>query len=208
MELAVRTVNNNHEMIKEYFDKVGAEITKYIIAREFGKKKKKEHYHYYYQLKGATIKPDSLKRGLRRLFQKEYKVKGKNYYVKTIRDVFKYNVYITKDGDYKQEGFTEEELNEYEELNQEIEYDKQLPLYQKLYNRIKKDYIESDKPEEKSQQLNILCNNKRWIIKKILLIYKDWEKLPPARNQMIQFVNYIQLHEIGEDIVIENYGIE
>lgn len=198
MEVAVRTLNNDIELIKKHLEKSKLKTSRILVNREFGKENKNEHYHYYIEISHGMQKDESICKGIRRILYKHY---GKtNYYVGKVRDKFKAQVYNTKDGEivYK-EGYSDDELNELISANEEIEKDKALPIYQKLYNRI------YDIAFNDEQSLNQLCMDKRWIVKRILEIYKSWDKPPPTRSNMFQYVNYIMSKADLEDMVVESY---
>lgn len=198
MEISVRTVTNMLDNILDYLKKKDIKITKYLCGKEYGKKNKNEHYHYHLELASGSIKEDSICKGIRRLLHKYYN--SKNFYVKKVKDSIKHQLYVTKDGEYTHSGYTKEEIESLDEQNQEIEYDKELPIYEKLWNRIN----ELDTDEHKGY----LAIDKRWIIKQILIIYQSWNKPPPSKTSMFQYVCYIQQKSgVDIDVIIGNYNI-
>ena len=163
MEISVRTVENNLELLLNYFAKKGITLSKYICGKEFGTKNNGEHYHYHLVISKCKNKIESLMTSIRRLLYKFYK--SKNFYVKQVKDTTKHELYVTKDGDYQSDGYSTDELEELDKKNSQIDYDKQLPVYQKLYNRLNNgDY---DEP------LAVRALDKRLLVKEILIIYKE-----------------------------------
>ena len=134
MEITLRTKENDLDLIKKYLEKSKIKTCKILVSREYGTENGKEHFHYYIEVTHGNQKEESILRGIRRcLFNKYKKV---DYYVKKVKDRNKLLVYITKDGDIvNKENFTEDELMELQQQNEIIEKDKQLPVYQKLYNK-------------------------------------------------------------------------
>lgn len=205
MELSIRTVDNNQQLLLEYFEANEVKLSKYLIGKEFGKKNKNEHYHYHIVVTGCKITFDSLKTAIRRKLYNYYNCK--NYYVKEVKDTEKHELYVTKDGEYTSYGYTEEEINKLDEKNGKINWDKSLPVYQKVYNRIK------DRHDAELQNvgcdvypLNHYAMDKRWLIKEILTIHKEWDACPPTKTDMFRYINYVQIKECDIDIAAENYN--
>lgn len=195
MQISIRTLEDNLDIIKKYLEKNKITLFRYLVSTEKGTKNKNEHRHYHLEISHAKQDIKTVMRGIRRVLQNYYK--SKNYYVKAVKDEHDHLVYITKDGEYYQQGYTEEELEKLAEENEEIEADKQLPVYQKLYNRICSGLLDIE--------MESMCLDKRWIIKQIILIYKEWNKPPPPKSLMFQYVNFVQSKHIDIDIVVENY---
>lgn len=196
MELSIRTVENNHQLLFNYFEANGVTVQKYLIGKEFGKKNKNEHYHYHLVITKCKITMDSLKTAIRRKLQNYYNCK--NYYVKTVRDATKHELYVTKGGEYQHSGYSEKEIEELDKKNGEIDYDKSLPVYQKVYNRLVNSY-------DGTEPLSSNVMNKRWLVRKILEIFKDWDACPPSKTDMFRYMNFIQIKECDIDIAVENY---
>lgn len=195
MEISVRTVENNLEIILNYLAKKGIKLAKYICGKEYGTKNQGEHYHYHLVVGKCKLKIESLMTNIRRLLYKYYNCK--NYYVKQVKDTTKHELYVTKDGDYQSDGYSSEELEILDKKNGEIDYDKSLPVYQKLYNR-----LNSEKYDE---PLAVRALDKRLLIKEILVIYKEWNVCPPTLTEMFRYYNYILIQEDLLTISVENY---
>jgi hypothetical protein len=196
MEISIRTVDNNQSIIFEYFEANEVKLSKYLIGKEVGKKNKNEHFHYHLVVTKCKIKEDSLRTAIRRLLYNYYKCK--NYYVKTVNDTEKHELYVTKDGNYVHSGYTEKEIEELDRKNGEINYDKSLPVYQKVYNRLVAKY-------DGNESLGSNAMDKRWCISQILTIFKEWDACPPSKTDMFRYINFIQIKECDLDVAIENY---
>lgn len=195
MEISVRTVKNNLEILKDYFAKKGIKVSKYICGKEYGTKNEGEHYHYHLVISKCKLKIESLMTNIRRLLYKYYNCK--NYYVKQVKNTEKHELYCTKDGDYESEGYSSEELESLDKKNGDIEYDKSLPIYQKLYNRLNN--------AECNEPLAVRALDKRLLITEILNIYKQWNVCPPTSSAMFMYYNYILLKEDLLTVAVENY---
>lgn len=195
MEISVRTVENNLKLLLEYFTKKTIKITKYICAKEFGDKNKGEHYHYHFVVSQCKIKLKSLMTDIRRFLYKLYNCK--NYYVKEVQDTEKHELYVTKDGEYESDGYTSDELENLDNKNSKINYDKSLPIYKKIYDRLCN--MDLDDP------LRVIALDKRLLIKYILQIYIDWNACPPTKSDMFRYINYILIKVDLVDISVDNY---
>ncbi len=205
MELSIRTVENNHQLLFEYFEANEVKCSKYLIGKEIGKKNRNEHYHYHLVITSCKTTYDSLKTAIRRKLYKYYNCK--NYYVKEVKDSEKHELYVTKDGEYTHKGYSEEEINKLDEKNGKINWDKSLPVYQKIYNRMKerheKDVLDAS---FSVYPLSHYAMDKRWLIREILTIMKEWDACAPTKTDMFRYYNYIQLKECDIDIAVENYN--
>lgn len=201
MHLSIRTLENNLEDIKKYLDKNSINISSYIVAREYGKQNGHEHYHYHIETddEKAKINDDSIRRGLRRILFKYYN--KKNYYVKNVKDIEKHKIYVTKDGDIVETNIKKEDIEALYDINEEIEKDKQLPVYIKLYNRVKEKSINN----KIKHSMNEISLNRRLIIRYYLEIYMEWGKAPPSKSLMFTYCNFFQLKEGHMESVIEQY---
>jgi sulfur relay (sulfurtransferase) DsrC/TusE family protein len=201
MDLSIRTLENNFEDIKKYLEKNLIKITSHIVCREYGKQNGHEHYHYHIETDNqkAKINSESTRRGIRRMLFKYYN--KKNYYVKAVKDIEKHKIYVSKDGDIVHTSFKKEDIEALYDINEEIEKDKQLPVYIKLYNRIKEKVVK----EKIKHSMNEIALNRRLIIKYILDIYMEWGKAPPSKSLMFTYVNFFQLKEGYTDVVVEQY---
>lgn len=195
MELSVRTVEKNLDLILNYFVKKGIKLSKYICGKEFGTKNAGEHYHYHLVITKYKGKIESLMTSIRRKLYKFYN--NKNFYVKQVKDTTKHELYVTKDGDYESEGYSDEELESLDKQNGAIDYDKQLPVYQKLYNRLNSSIY--DEP------LAVRALDKRLLIEEILTIYKEWNVCPPTKSDMFRYINYILIQQDLISVSVENY---
>lgn len=195
MQISVRTVENNLKILLELFAKKGIKLLKYICGKEVGKTNKNEHFHYHFVVDKCKITADSLKTSIRRFLYNFYKCK--NFYVKDVKDTEKHELYVTKDGDYESDGYSSDELELIDEKNSKINYDKSLPVYQKVYNVLSK--------KEFDHPLREHCIDRRWLISQILKIHLDWDACPPTKTDMFRYINYVLLKEDLQDICVENY---
>ncbi len=197
MEISVRTVKNNLEILKDYFAKKGIKIVKYIMGKEFGDKNKNEHYHYHFVVNNCKIKLKSLMTDIRRYLYKFYNCK--NFYVKEVQNTEKHELYVTKDGSYESDGYSSDELESLDAKNSKINYDKSLPVYQKVYNRLQQRLLDAD------MSLAEYALDKRQLIKEILHIHDEWNACPPTKTDMFRYINYVYIKEGLFDVSVENY---
>lgn len=191
-DISIRTVKNNIAVIRNMLISKGVNIVKLLVTREVGSVNENEHFHYHLTVESLN-KIETVMKDIRKVLKEIYK--NKSYYVKKVRDRMKHLIYITKDGDITENiGYTQEQLDELEEKNEEIEKDKLKPLYQKLY-----DYV-IEETTDKSMLVD-----RRFIIRLIIQKFKQWDKLPPNRTAMYQYLNYIQMKTDLSDIVVEQY---
>lgn len=195
MQISVRTVKNNLKLLIDYFSKKDIKLSKYICGKEFGDKNKNEHYHYHFVVSQCKIKLKSLMTDIRRFLYKTYNCK--NFYVKEVKNTESHELYVTKDGDYESDGYTSDELEALDEKNSKINYDKSLPVYQKVYNRLMKKEFEIP--------LSQLALDKRKLIKEVLLIHDEWNACPPTKTDMFRYINYVYIKEGLFDVSVENY---
>lgn len=191
-DISIRTVKNNITKIRNMLLASGVHINRFLVTREIGHVNENEHFHYH--LSVTSVKEiTTVMKYIRQMLKELYK--NKSYYVKKVKDIMKHLIYITKDGNITDSyGFTHEELVELEEVNQKIEQDKLKPLFQKLY-----DYV-IEETADKSMLVD-----RRFIIRLIIQKFKQWDKLPPNRTAMYQYLNYIQMKTDLDDIVVEQY---
>lgn len=116
--------------INSYLKSISNEL---VITKEIAKKTKKVHFHIYLTT-NWLIKIDSQIKKIRRELQ-GYSLAKSDYYIKKCKDYDKYMIYILKDGDVIYSSINEDQLTSFKNQTMEINEDKKLPLYKKLYNR-------------------------------------------------------------------------
>lgn len=173
--------------VRDYLIETAKDI---IITKETSKVNKKEHYHVY-MTTNMTIKLDSQKTAIRR------KLKGwlakQQFCVQNVRDYNKYLIYILKDGDVIHSNMDNNVIKDFKNQTMEINDDKKLPLYKKLYNR----WIKYD------GNLSLYA----WIANILIIEFDTF-----CRRQQIQdYAAYIRIRQSDgketEKILNDEYGL-
>ena len=186
--LAVRyDSTKQNQTIQKYLMEISQDL---IITKEISKKVKKEHFHVYLTTKWKT-KIESQKTAIRRKLRNY--IVPEQYCVQTVKDYNKYMIYILKENDVIYSNIDKEVVKDFKNQSMEINKDKKLPVYKKLFNRW----------EKYDGNLSLYA----WIANTLIIEFDTF-----CRRQQIQdYAAYIRIRQSnGKDTEIvlnEEYGL-
>lgn len=193
--ISARTITNEFDLFKTIFSKHHVELVFFIVAQELGSVEKNLHFHYHFTIK-TELKLESVMNYLRKALYALYD--HKNYYVAKVTKNFAHLVYVTKelcdDKEPIHSNLPDNLMEDLSKKNMEIEQDKKLPMFRKLFLRYDSEHGEKE------------LHDNNQITTFILGCYKEWNILFPNRSQMLQYTAYIKAQYVSiEQIAQELY---
>lgn len=178
MELGIRVdiqEDFNYDQFKAWLQEK-TEPLNMVITREISSNVQKEHLHIYIKSNVLIDKKFSTyRKALNKDLREIFNLHKHNKSIELIKDVEKYLIYILKDGDILENDLEEDYFNELMEKTNEINEDKKIKQYQKVYNHLK------DKKIKDTSQY----------IKRIHELYiEEFNQAPPQRHIIINSLQY------------------
>lgn len=195
-KLAIRFDHVSDEITKKLEEYLSSDALIFLMCKELSKKSNKIHYHIYAEY-DINILQDSFLKKLRRNF-KNNSLSQYQFCVQKCKNYNKYMLYILKDMNIiKNKGIPLETLNSFKSQSMEINNDKKLPVYKKLYNR----WI---KLEESGNKMPDLYS---FIANTLILEFDTFCR----RAQIIEYAVYIKIRlsdgKNTQNIINDAYGI-
>lgn len=150
-----------------------------LVTKEVSKQEQKDHLHIYINTDlEITTKFDTFRKNINKLLKDQFNLEKHNkalQLIETEEEVDKLIVYILKDGNIITNNIPEDKLMEYIEKTEQINEDKKVPMYQKVYDKLK------DKKIKDTYSY----------IKEITTLYiEEFNQAPPQRHIIINAFQY------------------